>query len=48
MYFDDFCNSLGMRHDEDTGCSGSDVGLLGGYGAGWSSCNIKDLDKFLQ
>nr|XP_022286304.1 A disintegrin and metalloproteinase with thrombospondin motifs 4-like [Crassostrea virginica] len=41
-------HSLGMYHDNIRGCNGSDVGLMGGYGAGWSSCSVTDLDVFLQ
>ncbi|XP_048744997.1 A disintegrin and metalloproteinase with thrombospondin motifs 6-like [Ostrea edulis] len=41
-------HSLGMYHDNIKGCTGSDVGLMGGYGAGWSSCSINDLNSFLQ
>lgn len=40
--------SLGMYHDSTRGCTGSDVGLMGGYGAGWSSCSVNDLNVFLQ
>ncbi|XP_061192824.1 A disintegrin and metalloproteinase with thrombospondin motifs 18-like [Saccostrea echinata] len=41
-------HSLGMYHDNIRGCTGNDVGLMGGYGAGWSSCSINDLNTFLQ
>lgn len=41
-------HSLGMYHDSTRGCTGSDVGLMGGYGAGWSSCSVNDLNVFLQ
>ncbi|XP_048745009.2 A disintegrin and metalloproteinase with thrombospondin motifs 1-like [Ostrea edulis] len=41
-------HSLGMYHDHSRGCTGNDVGLMGGYGAGWSSCSIKDFNSFLQ
>jgi hypothetical protein len=37
-----------MVHDNIRGCNGSDVGLMGGYGAGWSSCSIEDFDSFLK
>ncbi|XP_061192818.1 A disintegrin and metalloproteinase with thrombospondin motifs 18-like [Saccostrea echinata] len=39
---------LGMWHDEEVGCTGSDRGVMGGQGTGFSSCSIRDFDKFLQ
>ncbi|XP_062571464.1 A disintegrin and metalloproteinase with thrombospondin motifs 18-like [Saccostrea cucullata] len=39
---------LGMSHDKDAGCTGSDTGVMGGQGTRWSSCSIRDFDKFLQ
>ncbi|XP_061163035.1 A disintegrin and metalloproteinase with thrombospondin motifs 5-like isoform X2 [Saccostrea echinata] len=39
---------MGMLHDSDRGCSGSDIGVMGGYGTGWSSCSKKDMDTLLQ
>lgn len=36
-----------MNHDAGR-CYGSDVGIMGGYGAGWSSCSVNDLHNFLQ
>uniref|UniRef100_K1R798 A disintegrin and metalloproteinase with thrombospondin motifs 15 n=1 Tax=Magallana gigas TaxID=29159 RepID=K1R798_MAGGI len=29
---------MGMMHDADRGCTGSNIGVMGGYGTGWSSC----------
>lgn len=40
-------HNLGMNHDAGR-CYGSDVGIMGGYGAGWSSCSVNDLHNFLQ
>ncbi|XP_062585378.1 A disintegrin and metalloproteinase with thrombospondin motifs 18-like [Saccostrea cucullata] len=41
-------HSMGMRHDDEVGCTGSDRGVMGGQGTGWSSCSIRDFDKFLH
>nr|XP_034327107.1 A disintegrin and metalloproteinase with thrombospondin motifs 17-like [Crassostrea gigas] len=40
-------HNLGMNHDAGR-CYGTDVGIMGGYGAGWSSCSVNDLHNFLQ
>lgn len=34
-----FCISLGMNYDVGR-CYGSDVGIMGGYGVGWSLCSV--------
>ncbi|XP_056009023.1 A disintegrin and metalloproteinase with thrombospondin motifs 5-like isoform X3 [Ostrea edulis] len=39
---------MGMPHDADLGCTGSDVGVMGGYGAGWSSCSKTALNTLLE
>lgn len=41
-----FCISLGMNYDVGR-CYGSDVGIMGGYGVGWSLCSVNDLNVFL-
>lgn len=43
-----FCCSMGMLHDADRGCTGSNIGVMGGYGTGWSSCSKNDMDALLQ
>lgn len=42
------CCSMGMLHDADRGCTGSNIGVMGGYGTGWSSCSKNDMDALLQ
>lgn len=37
-----------MLHDDQRGCNAPDIGLMGGYGAGWSTCSRNDMNKFLQ
>ncbi|XP_061163036.1 A disintegrin and metalloproteinase with thrombospondin motifs 5-like [Saccostrea echinata] len=39
---------MGMYHDADRGCSGNDVGLMGGYGTGWSNCSKDDMASLLN
>ncbi|XP_011415206.3 A disintegrin and metalloproteinase with thrombospondin motifs 5 isoform X2 [Magallana gigas] len=39
---------MGMMHDADRGCTGSNIGVMGGYGTGWSSCSKSDMDALLQ
>ncbi|XP_062605264.1 A disintegrin and metalloproteinase with thrombospondin motifs 14-like [Saccostrea cucullata] len=39
---------MGMYHDADRGCSGNDVGLMGGYGTGWSTCSKFDMARLLN
>ncbi|XP_021376733.1 A disintegrin and metalloproteinase with thrombospondin motifs 5-like isoform X1 [Mizuhopecten yessoensis] len=39
---------LGMYHDADRGCKPPNVGVMGGYGAGWSTCSRNDMDAFLS
>lgn len=41
-------HAVGMYHDVDRGCKAPDVGVMGSYGAGWSSCNKRDMDTFLN
>ena len=40
--------SMGMLHDADRGCTGSNIGVMGGYGTGWSSCSKDDMNTLLQ
>ncbi|XP_033760809.1 A disintegrin and metalloproteinase with thrombospondin motifs 15-like isoform X2 [Pecten maximus] len=39
---------VGMYHDKDRGCTAPDVGIMGSYGAGWSTCSRNDMDTFLK
>ncbi|XP_048751942.2 A disintegrin and metalloproteinase with thrombospondin motifs 7-like isoform X2 [Ostrea edulis] len=39
---------MGMYHDADRGCTGSDIGLMGGYGTGWSTCSKTDMTNLLN
>ncbi|KAK3093898.1 hypothetical protein FSP39_021596 [Pinctada imbricata] len=41
-------HTLGMLHDDQQGCNPPDVGVMGGYGAGWSTCSRNDMNTFLQ
>ncbi|XP_060072200.1 A disintegrin and metalloproteinase with thrombospondin motifs 2-like [Ylistrum balloti] len=41
-------HAIGMYHDVDRGCKTPDVGIMGSYGAGWSSCNRNDMDSFMN
>lgn len=38
---------MGMLYDVDWGCIGSNIGVMGGYGIGWSSCSKSDMDVLL-
>ena len=40
--------SMGMLHDADRGCTGNNIGVMGGYGTGWSSCSKDDMNTLLQ
>uniref|UniRef100_K1RDR5 A disintegrin and metalloproteinase with thrombospondin motifs 2 n=1 Tax=Magallana gigas TaxID=29159 RepID=K1RDR5_MAGGI len=39
---------LGMYHDADRGCTGNNIGLMGGFGTGWSSCSKEDMAVLLN
>ncbi|KAK3084081.1 hypothetical protein FSP39_007830, partial [Pinctada imbricata] len=41
-------HNIGMYHDVDRGCTGNNTGNMGGYGAGWSTCNRDDMHTYLQ
>ncbi|KAK3095618.1 hypothetical protein FSP39_016727 [Pinctada imbricata] len=41
-------HNFGMLHDADAGCTGDDVGNMGNYGAGWSTCNADQIHNFLR
>ena len=40
--------SLGMHHDDYSGCSGDDVGIMGGYEAGWSTCSVNSFNQYIE
>jgi len=37
-----------MSHDADKGCTTPNVGVMGGYGAGWSTCNKADMATYIE
>lgn len=37
-----------MYHDADRGCTGNNIGLMGGFGTGWSSCSKEDMAVLLK
>lgn len=43
-----FKQRLGMHHDADRGCTGNNIGLMGGFGTGWSSCSKDDMAVLLK
>ncbi|OWF36531.1 A disintegrin and metalloproteinase with thrombospondin motifs 18 [Mizuhopecten yessoensis] len=41
-------HNLGMYHDADRGCASPDVGVMGGNGAGWSTCSKASMQSYLE
>lgn len=37
-----------MYYDVDRGCIGNNIGLMGGFGIGWSFCSKDDMVVLLK